>query len=102
MAFTIQEKFGNDRTDIASDIKIKAVYSVGIALIIIFFYIFYDSELAVWIRSRRITVSRYTVRHKPVFSFMGNNAFSMEIDQAFIAAILTVDRLFGKRHGDSF
>lgn len=76
---------------IASDIKIKAVYSVGIALIIIFFYIFLRfrnwqygfGAVASLFHDTLFVISIYSL-------FWGIMPFSMEIDQAFIAAILTV------------
>ena len=76
---------------IASDIKIKAVYSVGIALIIIFFYIFLRfrnwqygfGAVASLFHDTLFVISLYSL-------LWGIMPFSMEIDQAFIAAILTV------------
>ncbi|MGQ9621382.1 MAG: protein translocase subunit SecDF [Bacteroidales bacterium] len=76
---------------IASDIKIKAVYSVGIALIIIFFYIF--MRFRTWQFGFGAVASLFhdTLFVIGIFSLLwGIMPFSMEIDQAFIAAILTV------------
>ncbi len=76
---------------IASDIRIKAIYSVGIALIIIFFYIF--MRFRKWQFGFGAVVSLFhdTLVVIGIFSLLwGIMPFSMEIDQAFIAAILTV------------
>jgi SecD/SecF fusion protein len=76
---------------IATDIKIKAVYSVAIALIIIFLYIFIRfrnwqygfGAVASLVHDTLFVISIYSL-------FWGILPFSLEIDQAFIAAILTV------------
>ena len=76
---------------IATDIKIKAVYSVAIALIIIFLYIFMRfrnwqygfGAVASLVHDSLFVVSIYSL-------FWGVLPFSLEINQAFIAAILTV------------
>jgi SecD/SecF fusion protein len=76
---------------IASDIKIKAFYSVGIALVIMFFYIFMRfrnwqygfGAVASLFHDTLFVIGLYSL----LWGFM---PFSMEIDQAFIAAILTV------------
>lgn len=76
---------------IASDIKIKAIYSVAIALIIIFFYIFMRfrnwqygfGAVASLFHDTLVVIGLYSL-------LWGVMPFSMEIDQAFIAAILTV------------
>ena len=76
---------------IATDIKIKAIYSVAIALIIIFLYIFMRfrnwqygfGAVASLVHDTLFVVSIYSL-------FWGVLPFSLEIDQAFIAAILTV------------
>jgi len=76
---------------IATDIKIKAVYSVVIALIIIFLYIF--MRFRNWQYGFGAVASLF---HDSLFVigiyslFWGILPFSMEIDQAFIAAILMV------------
>ena len=76
---------------IASDIKIKAIYSVAIALVIIFFYIFMRfrnwqygfGAVACLFHDTLFVIGMYSL-------LWGIMPFSMEIDQAFIAAILTV------------
>ena len=76
---------------IASDIKIKAVYSVGIALIIMFLYIFLRfrswqygfGAVASLFHDTMVIIGLYSL-------LWGILPFSLEIDQAFIAAILTV------------
>lgn len=76
---------------IAADIKIRAVYSVAIALIIIFFYIFL--RFKGWRYGFGAVASLFhdTLFVIGIYSLLwGFMPFSMEIDQAFIAAILTV------------
>ena len=76
---------------IATDIKIKAVYSVAIALIIIFLYIF--MRFRNWQYGFGAVASLFhdTLFVIGIYSLLwGIMPFSMEIDQAFIAAILTV------------
>jgi SecD/SecF fusion protein len=76
---------------IAADIKIKAVYSVVIALIIMFFYIFV--RFRNWRYGFGAVASLFhdTLFVIGLFSLLwGILPFSMEIDQSFIAAILTV------------
>jgi SecD/SecF fusion protein len=76
---------------IASDIKIKAIYAVAIALIIIFFYIF--MRFRNWQYGFGAVASLFhdTLFVIGIYSLLwGIMPFSMEIDQAFIAAILTV------------
>jgi len=76
---------------IATDIKIKAVYAVVIALIIIFFYIF--MRFRNWQYGFGAVASLFhdTLFVIGLYSLLwGILPFSMEIDQAFIAAILTV------------
>jgi SecD/SecF fusion protein len=76
---------------IATDIKIKAVYAVVIALIIIFFYIF--MRFRNWQYGFGAVASLFhdTLFVIGIYSLLwGIMPFSMEIDQAFIAAILTV------------
>jgi SecD/SecF fusion protein len=76
---------------IAADIKIKAVYAVAIALIIMFLYIFMRfrnwqygfGAVASLFHDSLFVVGIYSL-------FWGILPFSLEIDQAFIAAILTV------------
>jgi SecD/SecF fusion protein len=76
---------------IATDIKIKAVYAIVIALIIIFLYIFLRfrnwqygfGAVACLFHDVLFILGIYSI-------FWGILPFSLEIDQAFIAAILTV------------
>jgi len=76
---------------IADDIKLSAVYSIVIALIVIFLYIllrfrkwtFGTGALAALAHDVLILLSIFSI-------FWGILPFSLEIDQAFIAAILTV------------
>lgn len=76
---------------IASNIKTKAFWAVGISLLIMFIYIFirfrnwqYGAGATVaLIHDTMIVIGIYSV-------FWGILPFSMEIDQSFIAAILTV------------
>jgi SecD/SecF fusion protein len=76
---------------IATDIKIKAIYAVGVALLIMFFYIFMRfrnwqygfGAVAALFHDSLFVIGLYSL----LWGFM---PFSMEIDQAFIAAILTV------------
>lgn len=76
---------------IAADIKIKAIYAVAIALIIMFFYIFMRfrnwqygfGAVAALFHDTLFVIGLYSL-------LWGIMPFSMEIDQAFIAAILTV------------
>jgi SecD/SecF fusion protein len=76
---------------IATDIKIKAIYAVAIALIIIFLYIF--MRFRNWQYGFGAVASLFhdTLFVIGLYSLLwGIMPFSMEIDQAFIAAILTV------------
>ncbi|NSW94241.1 MAG: protein translocase subunit SecDF [Bacteroidales bacterium] len=76
---------------IAADIKIRAIYAVAIALIIIFFYIF--MRFKGWRYGFGAVASLFhdTLFVIGIYSLLwGIMPFSMEIDQAFIAAILTV------------
>jgi SecD/SecF fusion protein len=76
---------------IAADIKVKAIWAVAIALIIIFLYIFMRfrnwqygfGAVASLFHDTLFVIGLYSL----LWGFM---PFSMEIDQAFIAAILTV------------
>ncbi len=76
---------------IADDIKVSAVYSVIFALIIIFLYIFIRFKnwqyglgaLAALVHDTLIVIGLFSLLY-------GVLPFSLEIDQAFIAAILTV------------
>jgi len=76
---------------IASDIKVKAIYAVVISLIIMFFYIF--MRFRNWQYGFGAVASLFhdTLFVIGIYSlFWGVLPFSLEIDQAFIAAILTV------------
>jgi SecD/SecF fusion protein len=76
---------------IAADIKIKAIYSVALALVIIFLYIFMRfrnwqygfGAVAALFHDTLFVIGLYSL-------LWGILPFSLEIDQAFIAAILTV------------
>ena len=76
---------------IASDIKTKAIWAVGLSLIIIFLYIFMRfrnwqyglGAVAALAHDVMIVIGIYSL----LWGFM---PFTMEIDQSFIAAILTV------------
>jgi len=76
---------------IASDIKIRAIYAVGISLIIMFLYIF--MRFRNWQYGFGAVASLFhdTLFVIGIYSlFWGVLPFSLEIDQAFIASILTV------------
>jgi len=76
---------------VAADIKINAFYAVGIALILIFFYIFMRFRYWQYGFGAVMSLAHDTLLVIGVYSiFWGLMPFSMEIDQAFIAAILTV------------
>lgn len=76
---------------VAADIKINAFYAVGIALILIFFYIFLRFRYWQYGFGAVMSLAHDTLLVIGVYSiFWGLMPFSMEIDQAFIAAILTV------------
>ncbi|MCK4663913.1 MAG: protein translocase subunit SecDF [Bacteroidales bacterium] len=76
---------------IADDIKVSAVYAILFSIIIIFFYIFIRFKnwqfglgaVAALIHDALLVVGLFSI-------FYGFMPFSLEIDQAFIAAILTV------------
>jgi SecD/SecF fusion protein len=76
---------------IADDIKIQAVWAILFSLIIIFIYIlirfrnwqFGMGALAALIHDTMIVLGLFSI-------FYGSLPFSLEVDQAFIAAILTV------------
>jgi SecD/SecF fusion protein len=76
---------------IATDIKIKAIYAVVFALLVIFLYIF--MRFRNWQYGFGAVASLFhdTLFVIGIYSLLwGIMPFSMEIDQAFIAAILTV------------
>jgi SecD/SecF fusion protein len=76
---------------VAADIKINAFYAVGIALVLIFFYIFMRFRYWQYGFGAVMSLVHDTLLVIGVYSiFWGIMPFSMEIDQAFIAAILTV------------
>ncbi|MGC1391384.1 MAG: protein translocase subunit SecDF [Bacteroidales bacterium] len=76
---------------VAADIKINAFYAVGIALVLIFFYIFMRFRYWQYGFGAIMSLIHDTLLVIGVYSiFWGLMPFSMEIDQAFIAAILTV------------
>jgi SecD/SecF fusion protein len=76
---------------VAADIKINAFFAVGIALILIFFYIFMRFRYWQYGFGAVMSLAHDTLLVIGVYSiFWGLMPFSMEIDQAFIAAILTV------------
>ena len=76
---------------VAADIKINAFYAVGIALVLIFFYIFMRFRYWQYGFGAVMSLFHDVLLVIGVYSiFWGIMPFSMEIDQAFIAAILTV------------
>jgi SecD/SecF fusion protein len=76
---------------VAADIKINAFFAVGIALVLIFFYIFMRFRYWQYGFGAVMSLAHDTLLVIGVYSiFWGFMPFSMEIDQAFIAAILTV------------
>jgi SecD/SecF fusion protein len=76
---------------VAADIKINAFFAVGIALILIFFYIFMRFRYWQYGFGAVMSLFHDVLLVIGVYSiFWGLMPFSMEIDQAFIAAILTV------------
>jgi SecD/SecF fusion protein len=76
---------------VAADIKINAFFAVGIALILIFFYIFMRFRYWQYGFGAVMSLAHDTLLVIGVYSiFWGLMPFSMEIDQAFIAAVLTV------------
>lgn len=76
---------------IADDIKVSAIWSTVFALLVIFFYILLRFRKWQFSIGALIAMSHDVIVVLSVFSiFYGMMPFSMEIDQAFIAAILTV------------
>jgi len=76
---------------IASDIKRKAIWAVGLALVIMFLYIFMRFKNWQYGLGAMVALAHDTMIVIGIFSlFWGILPFSMEIDQSFIAAILTV------------
>ncbi len=76
---------------IASDIKTKAIWAVGISLVLMFLYIFIRFRNWQYGVGPLLSLAHDTVDRIGIYSlFWGILPFSMEIDQSFIAAILTV------------
>ena len=76
---------------IATDIKTKAVWAVAVALIIMFFYIFIRFKNWQYGLGAIVALAHDTMIVIGIYSLLwGLLPFTMEIDQAFIAAILTV------------
>ncbi len=76
---------------VAADIKINAFYAVGIALVLIFFYIFMRYKYWQYGFGAVASLFHDVLLVLGVYSILwGHLPFSMEIDQSFIAAILTV------------
>jgi SecD/SecF fusion protein len=76
---------------VAADIKINAFFAVGVALILIFLYIFMRFRYWQYGFGAVMSLFHDVLLVIGVYSiFWGLMPFSMEIDQAFIAAILTV------------
>jgi SecD/SecF fusion protein len=76
---------------VAADIKINAFFAVGVALVLIFLYIFMRFRYWQYGFGAVMSLFHDTLLVIGVYSiFWGIMPFSMEIDQAFIAAILTV------------
>ena len=76
---------------IASDIKGKAVWAVLLSLVIMFFYIFMRFRNWQYGLGAMVALAHDVMIVIGIYSlFWGILPFTMEIDQAFIAAILTV------------
>jgi len=76
---------------IASDIKAKAIWAVAVALIIIFLYIFMRFRNWQYGLGAIVAIGHDVMIVIGIYSLLwGILPFTMEIDQAFIAAILTV------------
>ena len=76
---------------IASDIKTKAIWAVLVALVIMFLYIFMRFRNWQYGFGALVAIAHDTMIVIGIYSlFWGILPFTMEIDQAFIAAILTV------------
>jgi len=76
---------------IASDIKRKAVWAVGISLVIMFIYIFLRFKNWQYGLGALVSLAHDVIIVIGIYSlFWGIMPFNMEIDQSFIAAILTV------------
>lgn len=76
---------------IASDIQRKAVWAVGLSLVIMFLYIFIRFRNWQYGLGAMVALAHDTMVVIGIYSLLwGLMPFSMEIDQSFIAAILTV------------
>jgi SecD/SecF fusion protein len=76
---------------VAADLKINAFFAVGISLILMFLYIFMRFKYWQYGFGAVMSLFHDTLLVIGVYSiFWGLMPFSMEIDQAFIAAVLTV------------
>lgn len=76
---------------IASDIKTKAIWAVFVSLVIMFLYIFVRFRNWQYGLGAMVALAHDTMIVIGIYSlFWGILPFTMEIDQAFIAAILTV------------
>ncbi len=76
---------------IASDIKTKAIWAVILSLVIMFFYIFIRFRNWQYGLGAMVALAHDTMIVIGIYSLLwGILPFTMEIDQAFIAAILTV------------
>jgi SecD/SecF fusion protein len=76
---------------IASDMKTRAYWAVGISLIIMFLYIFMRFKNWQYGLGALASLAHDTIIIIGLYSFCwGRLPFSMDIDQSFIAAILTI------------
>ncbi|HLN21170.1 MAG TPA: protein translocase subunit SecDF [Bacteroidales bacterium] len=76
---------------IAADIKTKAIWAVLLSLVIMFFYIFIRFRNWQYGLGAMVALAHDTMIVIGIYSLLwGILPFTMEIDQAFIAAILTV------------
>jgi len=76
---------------IAADIKSRAIWAVGLSLVIMFLYIFMRFKNWQYGLGAMIAVAHDTMIVIGIYSLLwGILPFTMEIDQSFIAAILTV------------
>ncbi len=76
---------------IADDIKVSAIWAISISIIIIFLYILMRFRRVAFSAGAVAALAHDTMVILSIFSiFWGVLPFSLEIDQAFIAAILTV------------
>jgi SecD/SecF fusion protein len=88
-----RSSFNQVNATVADDIKTSAIYSVIASLIVIFFYIFVRFRRWQFGLGALIALFHDTIITCGVFSLLGHFdflPFSLEIDQAFIAAILTI------------